>query len=751
MVINTVTHASRSLKSSFATLPLQTYHLYNKDGYLTREGLGRDLANANKPQTAPYYRKINNMSPRDQLVNVSYGNDALDYWNYGPANGQMSEMISSVPGLPEKLAELEYSFDEFGNLDIQTNHLIDVEEQFNYDQLHRLISRNLAQMSATTPIDPYTVSALAPDPQPKPFEFPEGVDYSYDALGNILTKSDYADNYQYQQQTHDICPFGVNPVTPGPHAVTQVTAQVKSQGGTTPQDYRMAYDANGNLICSQDGNLTVQYDAFNLPTHIQRGSITQTFHYGPDLQRYRQVSSGAETLYIDKLYERKGTIERFYVGGYLVIERNSAGQDTQSYTHKDRLGSTVAITDAAGDTKVRQGFGPFGKARTANWDATDFLPGKALDSRGFTDHEHLENTRLIHMNGRAYDFNLGRFLSIDPIIQFPENSQSLNPYSYLMNNPMAGTDPTGYMSCSVDNPSDCVEQISDLGDGESVNVRGTPTTGSRVSRTLGSASNSGGSISFSSVGGGTLTVSNGSVSTSGTTNTGSQPESIGDPGSKTNSENSSSPSSQADGIKLSPSDISPEARGIAREFGGTFESRSRTFGIFAGLLFLNPNAIQSNFFITASIVAGSFIPLDGDLTAFIAASKFTIDTLRGLSKSVFVNAAEIFLRLNSGNELAGARGLRGSALDAAIIDFEQGTVVENFINRRLPRNSLTRMIVNGEINELSDGVGIFGFSLIRDESFREASRRADRRGFNFINKNDRIVFGNDLNNILINR
>jgi hypothetical protein len=33
---------------------------------------------------------------------------------------------------------------------------------------------------------------------------------------------------------------------------------------------------------------------------------------------------------------------------------------------------------------------------------------------------------------------------VDPIIQFPTNSQSLNGYSYLMNNPLAGVDPTGY-------------------------------------------------------------------------------------------------------------------------------------------------------------------------------------------------------------------------------------------------------------------------------------------------------------------
>ena len=64
----------------------------------------------------------------------------------------------------------------------------------------------------------------------------------------------------------------------------------------------------------------------------------------------------------------------------------------------------------------------------------------------FTDHEHLDDAQLIHMNGRVYDYNLGRFLSVDPFIQAPGNSQSMNPYSYIMNNPLAGTDPSGYLS-----------------------------------------------------------------------------------------------------------------------------------------------------------------------------------------------------------------------------------------------------------------------------------------------------------------
>jgi len=62
---------------------------------------------------------------------------------------------------------------------------------------------------------------------------------------------------------------------------------------------------------------------------------------------------------------------------------------------------------------------------------------------------------LFDMNGRMYDYNLGRFMSVDPLIQSPTSTQSVNPYSYIMNNPLAGTDPTGYAAqCSDDNNCD---------------------------------------------------------------------------------------------------------------------------------------------------------------------------------------------------------------------------------------------------------------------------------------------------------
>jgi RHS repeat-associated protein len=96
--------------------------------------------------------------------------------------------------------------------------------------------------------------------------------------------------------------------------------------------------------------------------------------------------------------------------------------------------------------------------------ANDLLSTVALASRrnqrGFTGHEHLDEFQLIHMNGRLYDQDLGRFFGVDPLIQFPSNSQSLNPYAYLMNNPLSGTDPTGYATdCTGTRIKDCAGDV----------------------------------------------------------------------------------------------------------------------------------------------------------------------------------------------------------------------------------------------------------------------------------------------------
>jgi RHS repeat-associated protein len=64
----------------------------------------------------------------------------------------------------------------------------------------------------------------------------------------------------------------------------------------------------------------------------------------------------------------------------------------------------------------------------------------------------LDHLGLVHMNGRIYDPHIGRFLSPDPFIQFPGIIDGYNRYSYVLNNPLKYTDPSGYSLLDYLNP-----------------------------------------------------------------------------------------------------------------------------------------------------------------------------------------------------------------------------------------------------------------------------------------------------------
>lgn len=135
---------------------------------------------------------------------------------------------------------------------------------------------------------------------------------------------------------------------------------------------------------------------------------------------------------------------------YTVKACNSANQcslDTAPVTACIGIAQTINGPDS---TPIATAYDAFGKVR--NGDYSD-RPGGKLNLlpdtvRGFTNHQHVDDVRLIHMNGRVYDYQLGRFLSVDPIIGNPRSTQSINPYSYIGNNPLSGVDPTGYVACS---------------------------------------------------------------------------------------------------------------------------------------------------------------------------------------------------------------------------------------------------------------------------------------------------------------
>jgi RHS repeat-associated protein len=179
---------------------------------------------------------------------------------------------------------------------------------------------------------------------------------------------------------------------------------------------------------------------------------------------------------------------------------------TLSYLHNDHLGSIVAITDDSGAVVERLAYDPWGRRRFTDGkaDQLDALKGQKTD-RGYTEHEHLDEMGLIHMNGRVYDPLVGRFMSADPFIQAPYNLKSFNRYSYGWNNPLKIIDPTGYFG-----------EESDSGDSSDANDSPSPVPGgkpmyhncSTCSFSSGNSSSSGGS---SSNGGGNIFTAIGNI------------------------------------------------------------------------------------------------------------------------------------------------------------------------------------------------------------------------------------------------
>jgi len=457
---------------------------YNRDGYL--QNVKAHLRNSDNTIRSQTVKTVHNLSARGQVVNVSFGNGLTDSRTYYPQTGQVKTMkVGNAFQGAGAVLDLGYGYDKYLNLTSQFNAKIGISELYSYDRLHRLTSRSGPQEISTTPIDPTSPSSAGTEsdgtqapigPDPKPVVTAGGADYAYDPLGNLTNKSDYATGYTYGQLFTALQVAGCNndgrgfrtTVAPGPHAVTELSVNAQGVasdplgGGTTsgtPTLHQLAYDKNGNLLCFGDGSLNLWYDPYNLPAKIQRFNQMQEFRYGPDLQRYLQVAAGVTTVYLERSYEKEvasGKV-RFQIAEDVLVRMATGQNPVIDYQHRDRQGSIVAVTDegTAIERGTERGFGPFGNPRDANWNDQNILPGSDITPRGFTDHEHLNGSRLIHMNGRAYDYNLGRFLSVDPVIQFPANSQSLNPYSYIMNNPLSGTDPTGYMSCLSDVPDFC--------------------------------------------------------------------------------------------------------------------------------------------------------------------------------------------------------------------------------------------------------------------------------------------------------
>lgn len=399
---------------------------YNAYGYLQK------IKNA---ATGYTYRDITAMDAEGHVTDAQLAHGQIQSQTRYNSSGSMlyTQASSPVLGVFHNIGYTSY--DSFMNPLAETNYATNETQSYSYDNMNRLTSYSLAKTGYS----------------------PVNVSYAYDKTGNFLYKSDFskAVSGAYQYGGDAACQTSQNA---GPNAVCRLT---KVNGSVVTYNY----DKRGNLL-SGDGLTNVNYDSTDKPTLLDGRGATTSFVYDADGERSKQIRTAASkttmTYYVGKLFETDTDgAWRAYIGDVAIMAYSPETSTSLQFTLRDRLGSATTIADQNGMVVSRRFFDPFGKTGAV----TQETPTKIVsfsnkfgdlqstnrNRRGFTDHEHLDEQGLIHMNGRVYDQNLGRFMSVDPFIQSPKSTQSINGYSYVMNNPMAGTDPTGYTV----NPAEC--------------------------------------------------------------------------------------------------------------------------------------------------------------------------------------------------------------------------------------------------------------------------------------------------------
>jgi RHS repeat-associated protein len=149
------------------------------------------------------------------------------------------------------------------------------------------------------------------------------------------------------------------------------------------------------------------------------------------------------------------TWKMYYAVGNQVIAMRSLTMtgSVVNYLHSDHLGSTSLATDASGAAvpNSRQMYYPYGEPR---------VKGTSLPTDiGFTGQRTDDATGLMYYQARYYAHYLNRWLSPDTIVPDPKNPQSLNRFSYVNNNPLKHTDPSGHCGADV-NSDGAVDQAT---------------------------------------------------------------------------------------------------------------------------------------------------------------------------------------------------------------------------------------------------------------------------------------------------
>lgn len=266
----------------------------------------------------------------------------------------------------------------------------------------------------------------------------------------------------WSQQTGTPSP---NVYTFGYDAVNQLTSATVTNGGTQINAFAYTYDLAGNRLSEMvsANNYTATYNALNQISTTTAPGNSRTNEWDA-ARRLTAVTSGnqrTELTYdgqnrlagIRELLNGVEVSHRLFVwkGGQIAEERDingivnkrffaqgvqlATGTNAGSYYYtRDHLGSIRELTDSSGNVRARYAYDPFGRRTKISGDLdADF---------GFAGMFWAAQASLWVTHFRAYDPNLGRWLSRDPI-KNGEMSQGPNLYAYVRNEPVGNRDPMG--------------------------------------------------------------------------------------------------------------------------------------------------------------------------------------------------------------------------------------------------------------------------------------------------------------------
>jgi RHS repeat-associated protein len=336
-----------------------------------------------------------------------------------------SAMIETSSG-PVEVLDLAYSYHDAGGLtriaDSPGSGTPNDTQCFRYDYLQRMTD-------AWTPLSTVAENCQA-DPGPLGGAAPYRFTWTYDQTGNRLTQRRFgpgggATTYSHPQSG-----------SPHPHAVTQ--ASTSSPTGTQVNTY--AYDDTGNLIerNRQGQTQTLTWNAEGKVESIEDAQGTTEFVYDADGNRLIRRDPAGKTLYLDgtelRYDETSGeqTCTRYYQHlGTTVAVRTAAGLTWLVNDHHGTGEVAIRASDMQVQRRRTTPFGEFRGQPPAWWPGDKGFVGGTEDPAGYT-----------HLGARLYDNTLGRFISVDPLIDY-FSPQQMHGYAYGNNAPPTFSDPDG--------------------------------------------------------------------------------------------------------------------------------------------------------------------------------------------------------------------------------------------------------------------------------------------------------------------